>query len=117
MFKKLISRIVLGMMVVGFCMAAVPQDEAEAAAIQSSGTHKHKKESGIASCKGQAGQGTSKSFTTSSPVWGTPNYSVTLSGLISDLYTVTVKGKCGASASKSNVKAIGYGTTRITINY
>lgn len=116
MLKKL-SILILAVLVVGFCVTIIPEGKVDASAISCSGSHKHKSESGTASCSGQVGQNTSKSFKTSSPWWGTPKYSALLSNLISDYYTVKVKGACGASASKSNVKAVGYTTTKITINY
>ncbi len=111
MLKKL-SILIVATLVVGFCGAVIPA-ESDAGAINCSGWHKHKKETGTAFCRGQMFNQTAKSrFTTSNR----GRYSTTLGRLRDDYYTVRVAGGCIASAVKYDVR-VSIITTYVTLNY
>lgn len=90
MVKKL-SMIVLGAVVVSFCMATMPE-KADATKVRIYGKHKHRWERGEAWLWGQYDEA-SKGFTTRF----SKRYRVRLKVLGGDSYTASVRGKCGAS--------------------
>ena len=93
MFKK-INMIMLGVLVVTFCVAMMPQ-RVEASNLRFYGKHKHRWELGEASLDGDY-MSKSRLFMTS---WG-KKYSVTLRELYANTYSYKVESKwCSASKS------------------
>jgi hypothetical protein len=130
MLKRL-SIVLAATAVMGVCMAMMPQ-KVEAiqgnqkmkalvsyGSIQCYGYHyggaAHGLEPGVASAKGQKyGGAGAVPFTTASTNWYQTRK---ITSLREDLYTVTVKGRCGRSNSASSILVLGYHTTRVRINY
>lgn len=116
MIKRL-NRLVLGALVIMFCVVTMPINEVEAGRIECFGSHRHSREVGRAFCRGQFHNETdTKTFTTTR----TGSYEVRLRNVPADIYRVIVSGACGAWRRRDDVvvrTGASWEIVRVRINY